>query len=93
MANNKSALKRIKINEKKRLQNRLYKSTIRTLIKTFLKHLKTYKISKDPNDKIQAQILLNKLYSLIDKACKKNIFHKNNAARKKSKLSGKLKIA
>jgi small subunit ribosomal protein S20 len=93
MANNKSALKRIKINEKKRLQNRLYKSTIRTLIKTFLKHLNNYKISKDPNDKIQAQILLNKLYSLIDKACKKNIFHKNNAARKKSKLAGKLKIA
>ena len=93
MANNKSALKRIKINEKKRLQNRLYKSTIRTLIKTFLKHLNNYKISKDPNDKLQAQILLNKLYSLIDKACKKNIFHKNNAARKKSKLAGKLKIA
>ena len=93
MANNKSALKRIKINEKKRLQNRLYKSTIRTLIKTFLKHLNNYKISKDPNDKIQAQILLNKLYSLIDKACKKNIFHKKNAARKKSKLAGKLKIA
>ena len=93
MANNKSALKRIQINKRNRLQNRFYKSSYRTLIKKFLVQLENYKISKNPDDKVQAQILLSLAYSLIDKACKKNIFHKNNAARKKSKLAGKLKIA
>jgi len=92
MANNKSALKRIQINERNRLQNRFYKSSSRTLIKKFLIQLENYKISKNPADKVQAQILLSLVYSLIDKACKKNIIHKNTAARKKSQLALKLKI-
>lgn len=92
MANNKSALKRIQINKRNRLENRFYKSSVRTLIKVFLKRLEAYKISRDPQDKFQAQVLLSTLYSLIDKACKKNIFHKNTAARKKSQLALKLKI-
>lgn len=92
MANNKSALKRIQINKRNRLQNRFYKSSYRTLIKKFLVQIEDYKISKNPDDKVQAQILLSLAYSLIDKACKKNILHKNTAARKKSKLALKLKI-
>ena len=76
MANNKSALKRIQINKRNRLQNRFYKSSYRTLIKKFLIQLEKYKISRDPNEKVQAQILLSLAYSLIDKACKKNIIHK-----------------
>ena len=92
MANNKSALKRIQINKRNRLQNRFYKSSYRTLIKKFLIQLENYKISKNPDDKVQAQILLSLVYSLIDKACKKNIIHKNTAARKKSQLALKLKI-
>jgi len=92
MANNKSALKRIQINERNLLQNRFYKSSSRTLIKKFLIQLENYKISKNPADKVQAQILLSLVYSLIDKACKKNIIHKNTAARKKSQLALKLKI-
>jgi len=92
MANNKSALKRIQINKRNRLQNRFYQSSYRTLIKKFLIQLESYKISKDPNEKVQAQILLSLAYSLIDKACKKNIIHKNTAARKKSQLALKLKI-
>ena len=92
MANNKSALKRIQINKRNRLQNRFYKSSYRTLIKKFLIQLENYKTSKDPDDKVQAQILLSLAYSLIDKACKKNIIHKNTAARKKSQLALKLKI-
>lgn len=92
MANNKSALKRIQINKRNRLQNRFYKSSVRTLIKKFFKRLEIYKISKNPEDKYQAQILLSTVYSLMDKACKKNIIHKNTAARKKSQLALKLKI-
>jgi small subunit ribosomal protein S20 len=92
MANNKSALKRIQINKRNRLQNRFYKSSYRTLIKKFLIQLENYRTSKNPDDKVQAQILLSLVYSLIDKACKKNIIHKNTAARKKSQLALKLKI-
>ena len=93
MANNKSAEKRIRIAKRNRLQNRFYKSSVKTLIKMFTKRLEIYKTSGNPDDKLQAQIILSSLYSLIDKATKKNIFHKNTAARKKSKLSLKLKMS
>ena len=92
MANSKSALKRIRINERNRLENRFYKSSMRTLIKKFFKHVGDYKLSQNSNDKTQAQILLNKIYSLMDKACKKNIFHKNTINRKKSQLANNLKL-
>ena len=43
MANNPSAKKRILINKRNRLQNRFYKSTVRTLIKLFLKQVELSK--------------------------------------------------
>jgi small subunit ribosomal protein S20 len=91
MANNKSAEKRIDINKRNRLRNRFYKSSVRTLIKNFLKELEIYKASQNPEDKKKVQKTLNSIYSLIDKATKKNVFHKNTAARKKSQLVGYLK--
>ena len=92
MANTRSALKCIRINKRNRLQNRFYKSSVRTLIKMFSKRLEIYKVSQNPQDKFQAQILLSTLYSLIDKASKKHIFHKNMAARKKAHLAAKLRM-
>jgi len=71
MANNKSAKKRILITKRNLLQNRYYKSSVRTLTKRFLKNLETYKISQNPTDKETAQTLLNSIYSLIDKGSKK----------------------
>lgn len=91
MANNKSAEKRIEINKRNRLRNRFYKSSVRTLIKVFLKDLEIYKTSKNPEDKKKLQEILSSVYSLMDKATKKNIFHKNAAARKKARLAGYLK--
>ena len=91
MANSKSAVKRIEINERNRLRNRFYKSSVRTLIKVFFKNLETYKISKNPEDKEKLEKNLSSVYSLIDKGTKKNIFHKNAAARKKAKLAAYLK--
>lgn len=91
MANNPSASKRILINKRNRLQNRFYKSSVRTLIKLFVKQLEIYQNTQNSDDKIKAQQILNSAYSLIDKGCKKNVFHKNTAARKKSKLAGQLK--
>jgi len=93
MANNKSAEKRIKTNERKRLKNRLYKSSVRTLTKAFRKDLEVYKVSQNPEEKEKLQNLLNSVYSLIDKGTKKNVFHKNTAARKKSKLATSFKTA
>ena len=93
MANNKSAKKRILINKRNNLQNRFYKSSVRTLTKKFLTDLETYKISQSTTDKEKVQIGLNSIYSLIDKGLKKNVYHKNTAARKKAKLSALLKTA
>jgi small subunit ribosomal protein S20 len=91
MANNKSAEKRIEITKRNRLINRFYKSSVRTLIKSFLKDLENYKSSKNPEDKEKLYKVLGSVYSLLDKGTKKNVFHKNAAARKKSKLAAYLK--
>lgn len=91
MANSKSAEKRIDINERNRLRNRLYKSSVRTIIKNFFKDLENYKTSKNPEEKEKLQKTLSSAYSLIDKATKKNVFHKNTAAKKKAKLVSALK--
>lgn len=93
MANNKSAKKRIGINKRNRLKNRYYKSSVRTLIKMFFQDLETYKTHQNPEEKEELKKNLNSIYSLIDKSTKKNIFHKNAAARKKSKLAAYLKTA
>lgn len=91
MANNKSALKRIQINERNRLQNRYYKGSVRTLMKSFFKQIENYKTVQTTESKIEIQSTLNRIYSLIDKGCKKNVFHKNTAARKKAQLSALFK--
>ena len=91
MANNKSAKKRILISKRNNLKNRFYKSSVRTLTKKFLKDLEIYKSSKNNSDRERAQIVLNSIYSLIDKGSKKNVYHKNTAARKKAKLAALLK--
>ncbi|WP_194972446.1 30S ribosomal protein S20 [Aquiflexum lacus] len=77
MANHKSALKRIRANEAKRLRNRYQHKTTRTFIKRL----------KSSTDKAEAQELLKTVTSMIDKLAKKNIIHKNNAANRKSKLT------
>ena len=91
MANNKSAKKRILIAERNRQVNRTYKSTVKTLIKKTIINCENYK--KDPNtDNAKlVQNSLNQAYSLIDKAVKKNVLHKNNGANKKSRINNLVK--
>ena len=91
MANNKSAEKRIEINKRNRSRNRYYKTSVRTLIKLFFKDLELYQISQNPEEKKKLKKVLNSIYSIFDKGTKKNVFHKNTAARKKSKLATYLK--
>ena len=77
MANHKSALKRIRSNNAKRLRNRYQHKTTRTFIKRL----------RDTTDKSEAQELLKKVTSMLDRLAKKNIIHKNKAANNKSKLT------
>ena len=91
MANNKSAKKRIQIAERNRLINKSYKSTVRTFTKKTLENCEKYK--KEPNDenKNLGNTSLNKAFSLIEKAVKKNVLHKNNGANRKSKINNFVK--
>ncbi|MGH1385879.1 30S ribosomal protein S20 [Kordia sp.] len=77
MANHKSALKRIRSNESKRLRNRYQHKTTRNAIKKL----------KSVTDKKEAEALLSNVTSMIDKLAKRNIIHNNKAANLKSKLT------
>ncbi len=82
MANIKSAKKRVLINERNRKKNMAIKSSVSTAIKNALTAIK-----KGEADQIEA--LISIAYSRIDKAVGKGVFHKNNGARKKSRLTEK----
>lgn len=86
MANIKSALKRIKVIEFKTRRNKMIISSLKTSIRKFEDSLKAGNID-------EAKALYRKSASLLDKAVAKGTLHKNTAARKKSRLSKKLKAA
>ena len=87
VANNKSAKKRINVAERNRLVNKSYKSTVRTLTKKTLANCENYKKNPNSENKELVNLSLNKAFSLIDKAVKKNVLHKNNGANKKSRIN------
>ena len=87
MANNKSAKKRIQIAERNRLVNKSYKSSLKTLTKKTLANCEKYKQEPNSDNKDVVLISVNKAFSLIDKAVKKNVLHKNNGANKKSRIN------
>ena len=79
-------------NKRNRMINRRYSSTIKTLVKLFNKTVKNESLEEKPEiNLIQSRSIANNLYSVIDKAVKKGILHKNTAARKKSKMEKTLK--
>jgi len=80
MANHKSAEKRIRANETKRVRNRYQAKTTRTQIKKL-----TTTTKKD-----EAKVLFNEVSSMIDKLAKKNVIHWKKAANQKSKLAKRL---
>jgi small subunit ribosomal protein S20 len=73
--------------KRNKLKNRRYLSTIRTLFKLALKKKVLQNQTLEEKEKLERVHLKNALYSLIDKAVKKGVLHKNNGARKKSKIS------
>ncbi|MBC8079975.1 MAG: 30S ribosomal protein S20 [Gorillibacterium sp.] len=83
MPNIKSAIKRVKTNEARRVRNASQKSALRTAIKTFENAATT-------GNGDSAQETLVQATKKIDKAVTKGLIHKNTANRKKSRLAKKL---
>ncbi|MFL3661686.1 MAG: 30S ribosomal protein S20 [Polaribacter sp.] len=77
MANHKSALKRIRSNEAKKLRNKYQHKTTRNAVRDL----------RTVEDKKEAEGKLNAVISMLDKLAKNNIIHKNKAANIKSKLT------
>ena len=77
MANHKSALKRIRQTEKRRVHNRYYSKTMRNAVRQF----------RAMDNKQEAEEKLPGIVALIDKLAKRSIIHKNKAANLKSKLT------
>jgi small subunit ribosomal protein S20 len=77
MANHKSAIKRIRSNDAKRLRNKYYHKTTRNAVRK-LRALTTKK---------EASALLPKVAAMLDKLAKNNVIHKNKAANLKSGLA------
>lgn len=80
MANHKSALKRSRQNEKRRLRNKSVKTRVKNIVKSA-------RLAVNEKSKEEAIKELNNAKSTIDKAAKKGVIHKKTAARKTSRLS------
>lgn len=76
MANHKSALKRVRSNETKRLRNKYQHKTVRNAVRSL----------RALTDRKEAETLLPGVVSMLDKLAKRNVIHKNKAANLKSSL-------
>ncbi|NUM34748.1 MAG: 30S ribosomal protein S20 [Candidatus Brocadiae bacterium] len=79
MANLQSSKKRARQNVKLRMHNKVIKSAMRTQVKKFL-------AAMNAKDAQLASMELGKTMSCLDKIAQKQIFHRNNVSRTKSKL-------
>jgi small subunit ribosomal protein S20 len=80
MANHKSAQKRIRSNESKKLRNKYQHKTTRNAVRNL----------RAMTDKTEAETLLKSVVSMLDKLAKRHIIHKNKAANLKSGLQVKI---
>jgi small subunit ribosomal protein S20 len=83
LANIKSAIKRNKQNEKRRVRNRVYRGGAR-------KYVRNARLAIENGDKTAAEEAVRLAVSALDKAAEKKILHKNNASRRKSRLMKQL---
>jgi small subunit ribosomal protein S20 len=83
LANIKSAIKRNKQNEKRRLRNRVYRGSART-------YVAKARVAIDSGEKDAATETTMRAITALDVAAQKGVLHKNNAARRKSRLMKKL---
>jgi small subunit ribosomal protein S20 len=85
LANNKQSKKRILINETKRLRNRPYRSAART-------YVKKAEVAIKAGDRDAATTAVGEALSMLDRVVSKGIIHRNNAARRKSRLMKKYNV-
>ena len=83
MANIKSQIKRNKQNEKRRLRNRVYRGNSRT-------YVKRARLALEAGELEDARQATMEAVQSLDKAAEKGVIHKNNAARRKSRLMKRL---
>ena len=84
MPTSKQAKKRVRQSEKRRLHNRVMRSTLRTQIKKVLKAV-------EAGDKSAAQAAYSAAVPAIDRVAEKKMIHKNKAARHKSRLNARVR--
>ncbi len=77
MANHKSAIKRIRSTEKRRLRNKYYHKTTRNAVRKL----------RELTEKKEAVKMLPEVCAMLDRLAKKNVIHKNKAANIKSKIT------
>lgn len=86
MPNIKSAIKRVKVAEKKRLRNKPVRTAVRTYIRTAERQISAHSVAASQDAVLRA-------VRALDKAASKGVIHRNNAARRKSRLMRKLNKA
>ncbi len=82
MANSKSALKRIRVAARNAERNRVYRSSARTLVKRA-------ELAIRDGDQGTAEQAVKRALVALDRTASKKVIHKNNAARRKSRLMAK----
>jgi small subunit ribosomal protein S20 len=83
LANKKSAIKRLRSADRRRLRNRVYRGGARTIVR------KARQLIEAGREE-EAREAVRRAASALDKAAEKGIIHKNNAARRKSRLMRQL---
>jgi small subunit ribosomal protein S20 len=83
MANIKSAIKRIRQSERRRIRNAAVRTTVRTAVKGVRGAIES-------GVKDDARVALARTIQILDKAATKGVLHKNTASRKKSRLARQL---
>lgn len=86
MPNTRSAEKRMRQNEKRRLRNRVYRTRARTFVKKTRRLIAEGKLEQAEQTALEA-------CRTLDKAAAKGVIHRNNAARRKSRLIKRLNQA
>lgn len=85
MPNITSAKKRVRQTAKRRLRNKSYKTRVKNSVKKVLVAI------EEKQEKEFVNELLSNAFSVIDKAAKKGVIHRNNASRKKARLTKRVK--
>ncbi len=86
LANTKSAIKNIRKSERRRRINQVHRSRARTYVKKTRRLIAAGELE-------EAEVMARQAISALDKAAQKGVIHKNNAARRKSRLMHNLNQA